>query len=85
MLDQNYPGLEYLVVDGGSSDGSLEIIQEHADRLAWWTSEPDSGQADAINKGMAHAHGEIVAWLNSDDYYLPGAVSAAVRALEGQP
>jgi GT2 family glycosyltransferase len=63
----------------------VAIIEAHADRLAWWVSEPDGGQADAINKGMSHARGEIVAWLNSDDYYLPGAVSAAVAALRAHP
>lgn len=85
VLDQDYSELEYLVVDGGSSDGSIDIIREHADRLAWWVSEPDAGQADAINKGILHARGEIVAWLNSDDYYLPGAVSAAMRVLDAHP
>jgi len=85
VLDQNYPQLECLVVDGGSSDGSIEIIREHASQLAWWVSEPDSGQADAINKGMGHARGEIVAWLNSDDFYLPGAVGEAVRFLDAHP
>lgn len=85
VLDQDYPAIEYLVVDGGSTDGSVEIIRRHAGALAWWTSEPDAGQAEAINKGLARASGEIVAWLNSDDVYRPGAVSAAVAALAAHP
>jgi glycosyltransferase involved in cell wall biosynthesis len=85
VLGQDYPELEYVVVDGGSSDDSPAIIREYADRLAWWVSEKDSGQAEAINKGLAHCHGEVVAWLNSDDYYLPGAVTAAVGVLEAHP
>ena len=85
VLEQDYPALEYLVVDGGSTDGSRQIIEEYANRLAWWVSERDSGQAEAINKGLSHCQGEIVAWLNSDDYYLPGAVWAAVQALEAHP
>ena len=85
VLDQDYPNLEYMVVDGGSTDGSVEIIQSYASRLAWWVSEKDRGQAEAINKGMARAKGEIVAWLNSDDCYLPGAISEAVAALQANP
>ncbi|HJW90065.1 MAG TPA: glycosyltransferase family 2 protein [Anaerolineales bacterium] len=85
VLAQDYPAIEYLVVDGGSQDGSLEIIQRHADRLAWWVTEPDAGQAQAINKGMARARGEVVGWLNSDDLYLPGAIRGAVTALQSQP
>jgi GT2 family glycosyltransferase len=85
VLDQDYPNLEYIVMDGGSTDGSLEIIKRYASRLAYWSSEKDAGQADAVNKGMARAKGEIVAWLNSDDYYLPGAVKAAVETFEHNP
>lgn len=85
VLGQDYPNLEYLIADGGSTDGSREIIQRHSDRLAWWVSEPDAGQAEAINKGLRRARGEIVAWLNSDDLYLPGAVSQAVEVLNKNP
>lgn len=82
VLDQDYPRLEYLVVDGGSEDGSVAVIERHADRLAWWTSEPDTGQAAALNKGFAHARGAILGWLSSDDALLPGAVARVVEALE---
>ena len=85
VLDQDYAEVEYVVVDGGSADESLGIIMEHAGRLAWWVSEPDAGQADAINKGLAHVHGEIVAWLNSDDQYLPGTLTAVAHAFEDNP
>jgi glycosyltransferase involved in cell wall biosynthesis len=85
VLAQDYPNIEYLVIDGASKDGSVDIIQDYADRLAGWVSEPDQGQAEAIAKGFARANGEILAWLNSDDLYLPGAVRAAVRALQEKP
>ena len=82
VLSQKYPRLEYIIVDGGSTDGSLDIIRKYADKLAWWTSEKDQGQTDALNKGFSHAKGKIFAWLNSDDTYQPGAVAAAVECLE---
>ncbi len=85
VLEQDYPAIEYLVVDGASGDGSVEIIQRYADRLAWWVSEKDRGQADAINKGFSRAQGEIVAWLNSDDLYLPGALRAVAEVFAANP
>ena len=85
VLKQDYPRLEYLVVDGASTDNSIEIIKKYANKLAFWTSEKDNGQAEAINKGLSRASGEIVAWLNSDDMYLPGAISAAVKAFAANP
>lgn len=71
VLDQKYPNLEYIVIDGGSSDGSLDIIRKYADKITYWVSEPDGGQYDAINKGFARATGEIMAWINSSDVYYP--------------
>jgi glycosyltransferase involved in cell wall biosynthesis len=81
VLGQGYANLEYIVVDGGSTDGSAEIVASYADRLAWWVSEPDEGQTDALNKGLAHTTGDIIAYINSDDYYLAGAFETAVDAL----
>jgi glycosyltransferase involved in cell wall biosynthesis len=85
VLSQNSVEIEYLIVDGGSTDGSVEIIKEYKDRLAWWVSEKDNGQTDAINKGFAHAHGDILAWLNSDDTYEPDSVTQAVSYLHANP
>ncbi len=85
VLAQDYAPLEYIVIDGGSTDGSQEIIESYADRLAYWESLPDRGQTDAINKGFAHAKGKYLAWLNSDDVYQPGAVAEAVAFLEAHP
>lgn len=89
VLDQDYPHIEFLVLDGGSTDDSAQIIEKfhrsHPERLVWWVSEKDNGQADAINKGFHRAKGQIIAWLNSDDIYLAGAVSRAVEALTADP
>jgi glycosyltransferase involved in cell wall biosynthesis len=85
VLSQEYTELEYIIVDGGSTDGSVEVIQKYADQLSWWVSEPDQGQADGINKGLRSAHGDVVAWLNSDDLYLPGAIQSAVTRLQADP
>ena len=85
VLGQDYPNLEYMIVDGNSTDGSVEIIRKYADKLTWWVSEKDSGQAEAINKGFARANGELVAWLNSDDLLQPGMISTAVEAFQTHP
>ena len=82
---QNIPGMEYVVMDGGSTDGSVELIRSYADRLSGWVSEKDRGQADAVNKGAACTSGEVIGWLNSDDLYLPGAAEKALKYLSAHP
>jgi glycosyltransferase involved in cell wall biosynthesis len=85
VLEQGYPNLEYIIIDGGSTDESVDIIKKYADRLAWWVSEPDRGQSHAINKGFERATGEIFGWLNSDDWYHPGALQAVADAFAANP
>ncbi len=83
VLGQEYPNLEYIVMDGGSNDGSREIIERYADRITYWQCQPDNGQADAINQGFSRATGDILGWLNSDDMYLPGTLHHIARQFEG--
>lgn len=85
VLLQGYPNLEYIIVDGGSTDGSIEIIRKYAPWLAYWVSEKDRGQSHAVNKGWARATGDIVAYLNSDDFYLPDTLQRAVEMLHNHP
>ncbi|QOV91403.1 glycosyltransferase family 2 protein [Humisphaera borealis] len=85
VLDQGYPNLEYFVLDGGSNDGSVEIIKKYADRIQFWTSEKDGGQSAAINRGLRMATGEIVGWLNSDDTLAPGALHRIGRFYARHP
>ena len=85
VLEQTYPNVEYVVIDGGSSDGSAEIIRQYERRLAYWVSEPDGGQYDAINKGFARTTGEIMAWLNSDDKYMPWTLSVVADIFSSFP
>jgi len=74
VLNQNYPNLEYIIIDGGSTDNSVEIIKKYEKHLKYWVSEPDNGQSHAINKGLQHCTGEIFNWINSDDYYIENAL-----------
>lgn len=80
IFSQSYPNIEVIVIDGGSTDGSKQILEQYGSRLKYWVSEPDNGQTHAINKGFARASGEVLAWLNSDDLLMPGAVARAVAS-----
>ena len=82
---QNYPNFEHIVIDGDSKDNSIEIIQHHKEKFSYWISEPDKGQADAINKGIAKSSGEILIWINSDDLLEPNALSKAANCFEKNP
>ncbi|MCC6730585.1 MAG: glycosyltransferase [Chthonomonadales bacterium] len=85
VLNQEYPNLEYMIIDGGSTDGSVDIIRRLEDRLAWWVSEKDRGQAHAINKGLERATGDVFAFLNSDDLYTAGALRRVGAAFRENP
>src|SRR5262249_62220934 len=85
IFRQNYPRLEVVVMDGGSTDDSVAIIESYADRLAHWQSRPDGGQSSAINSGVEHCTGELVAWLNSDDFYWGDALWTVARAYQAHP
>jgi glycosyltransferase involved in cell wall biosynthesis len=85
VLNQDYPKIEYIVMDGGSNDESVAIIQRYANRIAYWESQPDRGQAHAINKGLQMAKGSVLGWLNSDDVLLPDAVRRVVQVFTDQP
>lgn len=85
VLEQNYPNLEYIIIDGGSTDGSLDIIKKYSSRLSYWISEPDRGQSHAINKGLSKSTGDIFNWLNSDDSLEPGVLHAIADAWQKNP
>ncbi len=85
VLNQDYPSIEYIVIDGASSDGSTDILRRYEARLAYWVSEPDHGQSEAINKGMRRARGQVLAYLNSDDCYLPGALRSVADFFNRRP
>ena len=84
VIGQQYPNLEYIIIDGGSTDETLEVIRKYEKQITYWVSEADNGQSNAINKGFARATGDILCWLNSDDYYLPGALLEVNRVLSNE-
>src|SRR4029077_2959723 len=85
VIGQKYPALEYIIVDGASSDGSVDIIKRYAEDLTYWISEPDVGQSEAINKGLRRSTGEIIGWLNSDDTLAPRALDRMAKVYAAQP
>ncbi|MEZ4756858.1 MAG: glycosyltransferase family 2 protein [Flavobacteriales bacterium] len=85
VAEQDHPDVEHIVVDGGSTDGSVAILERHAHRLAWWCSERDGGQSDALNKGLAHATGDLFGWINSDDLLLPGVLREVAAIFAADP
>lgn len=85
VLGQQYPNLEYIVIDDGSTDGSVQIIQQYAQQLTYWEHQTNQGQYAAINTGFSHSHGEIMAWLNSDDMYLPWALKTVASIFDAFP
>lgn len=85
VILQNYPNLEYIIIDGGSTDNTLEIIKGYENRISYWVSEPDQGQADAVNKGWEIARGSILGWLNSDDLYTPGTLQIVAETWRNHP
>ena len=85
VLNQDYPEIEYIVIDGGSSDNSVDVILKYAERISYWVSEPDKGQADAINKGFRKSRGNLICWINSDDLLYPDFVSTRVKQFLNNP
>jgi len=85
VLIQNYPNLEYIIIDGGSTDGSVDIIKKYSNKINYWVSEPDNGHGDALNKGFKRSRGEIMGWINSDDKYLPGALEVVSEVFIQHP
>jgi glycosyltransferase involved in cell wall biosynthesis len=85
VIGQHYPNLEYIIIDGGSTDNSVSVIKKYEKEIAYWVSEPDKGQSHAVNKGLQKATGDIIGWLNSDDRYYEGAIQKAIHVFSEHP